>query len=122
MLHFFVQKDHLTRRGRCAILPFVTHKESRARKQPLSRLECYLHNTGVNILFKYIRLEHAAKLANKPGVKHTVIMVDQTLHDISNELREQASPDDDEIGMLLSCVCCISLETLWAQLKNYVEQ
>ena len=26
-------------------LPFVTHKESRAPKQPLSRLECFLHNT-----------------------------------------------------------------------------
>ena len=35
------------------------------------------------------------KLANKFGVKHTVVMADQALHDISYGLREQASPDDD---------------------------
>ena len=54
-------------------------------------------------MFKQIRLEYAAKLANKFGVKHTVVMADQALHDISYGLREQASPDDD-IGILLSCV------------------
>ena len=42
------------------------------------------------------------KLA-KFGVKHTVVMADQALHDISYGLREQASPDDDT-GILLSCV------------------
>ena len=51
-------------------------------------------------------------------VKHTVVMDDQALHEISYRLREQASPDDD-IGILLSCVCSlISLETLWAQLEK----
>ena len=37
------------------------------------------------------------------GVKHTVAMTDQALHDISDWLRELASRDDD-IGILLSCV------------------
>ena len=86
-----------------AILPFVIHKESRARKQPLSMLECFLHNTGVNSASHMIRLEYAAMLANMFGVKHTADMADQALYDISYGLREQASPDDD-IGILLSCV------------------
>ena len=30
-------------------------------------------------------------MANKFGLKHTVVMADQALHDISNGLREQAS-------------------------------
>ena len=34
---------------------------------------------------------------------NTVVIADQALRDISYELWEQASPDDD-IGILLSCV------------------
>ena len=41
---------------------------------------------------------YAANLANKFVVKHTVIMDDQALHDISYTLREQTSLDD-YIGM-----------------------
>ena len=48
-------------------------------------------------------LRICSKAGNKFGVKHTVVMADQALHDISYGLREQASPDDD-IGILLSCV------------------
>ena len=101
------------------VVPFVTHNDSRARKQPLSRLECFLHNTSVNsasqVLFNYnygimihygpiVLVRYAAKLANKFGVKHTVVMSDQALYDISYGLWELASPDDDT-GILLSCVC-----------------
>jgi len=56
-------------------------------------------------------------------VKHTVVMDDQALHDISYRLREQASPADD-IGMLLPCVCVVS--SRWKRYaqswKNYAEQ
>ena len=63
-------------------------------------------------------IEYAAKLANKFGMKHTIVMADQALHDTSNGLREQAS-HDDAIGILLSGVCSfISLEMLWAQLEK----
>ena len=45
-------------------------------------------------------------------------MADLVLHDISNGLREQASPNDN-IEILLSCVCSfISLETLRMQLEK----
>ena len=68
-------------------------------------------------------IEYAAKLVNKFGVKHTIVMADQALHDTSNGLQEQASHDDD-IGILLSCVCVVSShwKCYGRSRKNYVEQ
>ena len=50
-------------------------------------------------------------------------MANQAFHDISNVLREQASPDDD-IGILLSYVCVVSSrrKRYGRSWKNYVEQ
>ena len=52
-------------------------------------------------------------------------MADMALHDISNGLREQASPDDD-IEILLSCVCVCVVSPRWKHYgrswTNYVEQ
>jgi len=91
-----------------AVVAFATHIDTRARKQPLSRLECFLHNAEVssarNMHWIWLNgpfwpidpsvvhrgLEYAVTQANKFGMKDTVVIADKALHDILYGLREQA--------------------------------
>ena len=97
-------------------------RSSSIKKVELESNHCQCWNAFFTTLVSTVPaicfIEYAAKLANKFGVKNTIVMADQTLHDTSNGLRDQASHDDD-IGILLSYVCStISLKMLWAQLEK----